>query len=135
MNDVVNLAFLVWFTVLLAASTLRIWARIYRFLRHKQTVPTLLWRDFHFMNGLALPFAAILVVRFLGISMQGHLWWVLLTGMSACIAITIWAYYEYFVIDDRERALVAAHRLVETEDSSERATYENDPDRPESPHA
>lgn len=127
MTDAANAIFLIWFAAALAASALRIWIRILRYKVFQQDVPTLLWRDFHTISGLALPFVAVLIARLIGNDeIRNHPIWVLGTGLSASIGMTVFAYYEFFVIDDKER--VIAETPVKPN-----ATSASDPSQPEPP--
>lgn len=78
--------------------------------------PKLLTRDMIFMGGFALSFGLVLAVRglrSLGIDTSGlgqQLWWNLLTGVPALVAVGVYVYYELFRIergdpDDRDKPL------------------------------
>ena len=79
--------------------------RYRRYRREKVPVPLLLGRDVTLMAGLTLPFLAILIVRAFGVTsiVTGdggpEVWWLLLTGVPALIAIGVYVYFELFVIE------------------------------------
>jgi hypothetical protein len=114
--DVLNLIFLGWFVVGLLLITVRISYRVWRFRRRKIPVPSLLWRDLATMASLAVPFAFILLFRAMGIIPQEQFgtWWIVSVGLVACVGITVFGYFEYFVIDNRVPVL-----LEETQDQRE----------------
>lgn len=105
LTDIVNAVILLLFTLFVAISVVRIVARLWRYHRAGERVPTLLPRDLALMGGLLLPFAMILVFRFLGLSqlVVGQLWWSLVTGIPAVIGVGIMAYYEVAVIERDRR--------------------------------
>jgi hypothetical protein len=99
-----NFVFLVWFTSALFLSSFRIWERVIRFYFLGQKVPVLLWRDAATITGLAVPFGGVLLLRVLGLNLADEIGWTIPTGLAACLGMTTFAYFEYFVIDDRRRA-------------------------------
>ena len=124
MNDIANAIFLVWFVGSLGVIVFRISLRLFHFMRMGLPIPSLLWRDIATMWGLAVPFFGILIFRFKGIVPQQEygLWWVIPSGMAACIGLTIFAIFEVFVIDDKRPVLVPPE---ETQDQREDREFGN----------
>jgi hypothetical protein len=92
---------LLLFTLGLVLSTWRIAWRLVRFIQTGTPVPRLLPRDLTFFTGMLLPFLLILGARGLGLGeeVRGQLWWILLTGVPAVIAVGVFTFYEWFVIE------------------------------------
>jgi hypothetical protein len=105
------------FAALLVLIVSRILLRVWRFRHKRQDVPTLLWRDLITMGCLAAPFGLIFLFRVMGITPldQWGLAWILFLGIVGNAGLAVFAYFEFFVIDDRIPVL----KEPETQDQRE----------------
>lgn len=110
LNEILSAVIFLVFSALLmlgAASTALRW---FRYIRQGIPAPVLLKRDAALLGGLAAPFLLISFVRALGLSAVvtspagvPELWWLLITGLPAIFAVTVYVWYEIFVIERRPR--------------------------------
>lgn len=96
------------FLLLLLIGTASTYVRWLRYRRLRIPAPVLLKRDAVLLGGLAIPFLLISAVRVVGISAVSgedgpQIWWLLLTGLPAIVAIAVYVYYELAVIERPRR--------------------------------
>jgi len=88
------------YAALLAVGAVSTAVRVAQFRRTGRRPPRLLKRDLALLSGHSVALAAVLVPRALGIldAVDGSaVWWVLVGG-GPIVAITVYVYYELFVI-------------------------------------
>lgn len=98
LKALVDLFYLLGFTVGLTLIAIRLWARIQEYRRAHEKIPWLLWRDVAFFSGLALPFDLILLVRAAGIGplFRDEIAWSIMIGTPAVIGVWFWFWVEEF---------------------------------------
>lgn len=113
LSEIVSFAFLLVFTILLVIAVLTTGSRWLRYHRTGFRRPRLLNRDVVLVIGLAVPFVLILLNRafdwqaYVINKQTGHpeLWWLLLTGLPAIVALAVYDWFELAVIErDQEDA-------------------------------
>jgi hypothetical protein len=96
------------FLFALFAGFARTLARVVYYLRNKSQRPRLLNRDVVVIGGLSVSFGLITLIRFLPpetrIALtQGNVVWALVTSVPACVAVCVYLYFEYAVIERRSK--------------------------------
>lgn len=79
--------------------------RLVRYLRLKEKVPLLLWRDILLVSSFTWLFGGALVSRMFDLSFRDNPLWVIPTDILGVVALTFWAYVELRKIDDPEPTL------------------------------
>lgn len=108
MNGILSAVIFGLFLLLLLIGTASTYVRWLRYRRLRIPAPVLLKRDAILLGGLAIPFLLISAVRVIGISTVSgengpELWWLLVTGIPAVLAIAVYVFYELFVIEKPRR--------------------------------
>jgi hypothetical protein len=92
------------FLLALFAGFARTLARVVYYLRNRNQRPRLLNRDVVVIGGLAISFGLITLIRFLPVETRvsltsGNIAWALLTTVPAVVAVLVYAWYEYAIIE------------------------------------
>lgn len=92
------------FLLALFAGFIRTLARVVYYFRNQAERPRLLNRDVLVIGGLSISFGLITIVRFLPMDVRialttGNVAWALVTTVPAIVAVFVYAYFEYVVIE------------------------------------
>lgn len=100
-----NVLAFVLFTFLLFAGFLRTFARLLYYVRNRAQRPRLLNRDAVMIGGFATSFGMILFVRAVGLGpvVRDSVVWAVATSIPALVAVAVYVYYEYAVIERTDR--------------------------------
>lgn len=102
--NLINLAYLISFVVLVTLAIIRIGGRYVQYKQESMRIPLLLKRDFFFLAGLSLPFLGIFLFRVSGVVPQQEPWaaaWTIISGALAVLGTAFWVYIEYFKIESK----------------------------------
>lgn len=100
-TEIADAVILLGFILGLLLTVTRLTVRLAHYSVSKHAWPKLAKRDIIAFGGLLLPFLLIFAVRVLDLApaLAGQLWWRLVTGIPALIAVWTLAYYELFIIE------------------------------------
>jgi hypothetical protein len=101
MYETVNSIILIVFVVTLFLILIRLGKRLYDYYQAAVRPPLLALRDIALIAGLAFPFVLILGARAGGWIpvVTGQVWWALLTGVPAILAVVQFLYIEWRIIE------------------------------------
>ena len=105
LNEIASLAIFLIFVLLLVTGAVSTGVRFMSYRRLDAKPPLLLGRDVALLVGLSIPFVLIAFVRAIGLTgaVAGdagpELWWLLLTGIPPILALSVYCYFELWVIE------------------------------------